>query len=189
MPPLSSFDKSGSISLTTDFNLRVAKDALHFPSRKTVLFSPDPVVIDILHIKDFSLEEKRATWYTRNELRTIKDEAKQIANLDRSENSEVCFRGLEAKTLAGARLKRQNRIDARAAVFFEQEMQEGEGYSDPDAIADVYFEYTERCELEAQMMALRDAADITNEKGIQFSALPSFKATLLDTSANLSAAA
>ncbi len=56
----------------------------------------------------------------------------------------------------GARRKRQNRIDARAAVFFEQEMQEEDGYFDADAIADAYFERTERCQAEAQMLALRD---------------------------------
>lgn len=126
------------------------------PMRKTVSFAAIVKSRNIIHINEYSSEEVSSSWYSREELREIKAEAKIIANSADSANDDVCLRGLEARIAAGARLKRQNRVQARAAVFFEQEMQEEDGYSDPDAIADAYFDSSERCQVEAQMVALRD---------------------------------
>ena len=126
------------------------------PKRKNVSFASVVNTNSIIHINDFSPEEIKMTWYNREELRVIKAEAKIVANSLDKENTCLCLRGLEARTSAGARRKRQNRVEARGAVFFEQEMQDEDGYSDPDAIADAYFYSSERCQAEAQMLALRD---------------------------------
>jgi hypothetical protein len=123
------------------------------PARKNVSFAAAVETYSIIHITDYSSEEVSASWYNREELRNIKAEGKTVAN---SSDSDDHLRGLEARTPAGARRKRNNRIDARAAVFFEQDIQEEDGYSDPDVIADAYFDCSERCQLEAQMLALRD---------------------------------
>lgn len=163
MPPLSTFERSDTVSMSIDFPMTVAKTALHSQTRKSVTFGTDDEIIQIIHISEYSDEERQMTWYNRADLRSIKNEAKRMAYMDRDLNPDVCLRGLESRTTTGARTKRQTRIDARAAVFFEQEMQEGDGYSDPDAIADIYFEYTERSQGEAQMLALRDAADVKND--------------------------
>jgi hypothetical protein len=82
------------------------------------------------------------------------DVGKMVAGQEDSDN--FCTRGIESRTREGARRKRQNKIDARAAVFFEQEMQELNCICDPETIADVYFDYTEHCQVSAYMMALRD---------------------------------
>mmetsp|Transcript_55103 Transcript_55103/g.154670 ORF Transcript_55103/g.154670 Transcript_55103/m.154670 type:complete len:197 (-) Transcript_55103:30-620(-) len=129
------------------------------PKRKNVSFAAVVKSCSIIHINDYSTEEVRASWYNREELRNIKAEAKSTANSSDPEDKDVCLRGLEARTPVGARQKSQNRIEARAAVFFEQEIQEEDGYSDPDAIADAYFDCSERCQLDAQMLALRDARE------------------------------
>ena len=126
-------------------------------SRKCVSFSTVIKSHSIIHINDYSSEEKSSTWYCREELQAIKADAKLIAKNTCNVSDHVeCLRGLEARTPAAARRKKENRINARAAVFFEQEVQEEDGFSDPDAIADAYFECAERCQAEAQMMALRD---------------------------------
>lgn len=149
--------------MSDEYGLATATQALHCEARKRVTFAAETHITEVIHVKDFSDEERSAAWYSRSDLRMIKEEAKRTAYLDRAENPLECFRGLEAKTATGARLKRQKRIDARAAVFFEQEMQECDGYSDPEAIADLYFEHTESSQVEAQMLAIRDAAEVTSD--------------------------
>ena len=162
MAPLNHLDSNNftnhSNQITTSFGAKMTLP-LHVqsPARKCVSFSTVIKSHSIIHINDYSSEEKSSTWYCREELQAIKAEAKVIANTacDMS-NKDECLRGLEAKTPAAARRKKENRVTARAAVFLEQEVQEEDGFSDPDAIADAYFECAERCQAEAQMMAVRD---------------------------------
>lgn len=129
---------------------------LHEQPPKNVSFAAVVTTRTVIHIKNYTSEEAASTWYSREELQNIKSEARVTANSSGMCQNNACIRGLEAKTLEGATVKRQNRMDARAAVYFEQEAQEEEGFSDPDAIADVYFEYSERCKAEAQMIGYRD---------------------------------
>merc|ERR1711953_1176895 len=132
--------------------------------RNGVSFAANAITYDINHFTEISDEEKNSVWYNKSELRAIRNEAKRMACLSSTSNSEDVskpnaepwLRGLEAKTAAGAKKRRQIRINARAAVFLEQEIQDDNGLFDPDTIADTYFEYTERSQVEAQMIAIRD---------------------------------
>merc|ERR1712113_117256 len=65
--------------------------------------------------------------------------------------------GLENKTRMGARNRRANRMNAYAAVFFEIECQEQDYYSDDEAIAYAYREYSGPCQSAAEEMGRRDA--------------------------------
>lgn len=158
MAPLHDTDKQHFAIIAADQIASEPKTGLplHEQPRKSVSFAPMVSTLGIIHINDYSSEEVSSTWYSRDELRAIKSEAKCVANSSDPSTDDICLRGLEARTAAGARRKRQNRIEARSAVFFEQDAQEEDGYSDPDAIADAYFECSERCQAEAQMIAVRD---------------------------------
>mmetsp|Transcript_111045 Transcript_111045/g.155896 ORF Transcript_111045/g.155896 Transcript_111045/m.155896 type:complete len:203 (-) Transcript_111045:28-636(-) len=167
MAPFSNLDfAAGDDQVATALALKTQMPLHHqTPLRKGVSFATNVATYDIIHLAEFSDEERESSWYNRNELRAIKDDAKRMANLsvmtddattDNINNADLCLRGLEAKTPSGSRKKRQNRIEARAAVFMEQEVQDDNGFSDPDELADVYFEYTESCQAEAQMIAIRD---------------------------------
>jgi hypothetical protein len=139
--------------------LKSSRLALHASSLRRVSFAVENTTHHVLHINDYSPEEKYSSWYCKEDIKAIKDVTKEVVSKmvqDEIENDAYCFRGLEARTIAGARRKRQNKIDARAAVFFEQEMQEEDGICDPEAIADVYYDYSEHCQVEAQMKGLRD---------------------------------
>lgn len=69
-------------------------------------------------------------------------------------------RGLENKTSMGSLRKKRHRMQAWMAVFGEQQRQQEQGYSDPDTLADAYYEVSEPCHVAANMVALRDARDV-----------------------------
>jgi hypothetical protein len=132
-------------------------------SKRSISFSPEVATFNVLHIMDYSAEEKQATWFDGDDIKSFKKEGKvSLALLVNgvSESSELCFRGLEARTRDGALRKRHNKIDARAAVFMEQDFQKDEGVFDDEVIADVYYDYSQRCHLAANMMGLRDERDV-----------------------------
>jgi hypothetical protein len=131
------------------------------PRRRGVAFSDCVEISFVLHRNDFSSEEHSQSWYSKDEIRSIKNGVREsVAKLTNFPNmpddDDYCSRGLENKTREGARKKLRNKIDARAAVFFEQEMQQEEGLFDLEQIADCYYEYSEPCHAAAQMVALRD---------------------------------
>ena len=130
--------------------------------RRCVSFSSDITTHDVLHRNEYSPKEKMSSWYCVEEIKEIKDGVKAIvAKMMSSDDDDelYCTRGLEARTKEGKLRKRQNKIGARAAAFFEQEAQQAEGISDPEAIADVYYDYSEHCQASAEMMGLRDEKD------------------------------
>ena len=141
--------------------------ALHVTAtRRTVTFSETAECLEVMALTDYTPEEVNATWYGRDDLRQMKDNSKSDARLFQRgilvEGGDVCSRGLEGKMSDGSRRKRQNRMNAYAAVFFEIDQQQEAGYVDEDAIADAYFNYSEHCQVSANMIAMRDAEDAKN---------------------------
>ena len=131
------------------------------PQRRSVSFSETVTIQRVINREDFSEEETKASWYDRQDLRSMKDSAKAEARLVESgvlvESDDCSIRGLESKTANGIRAKRQSRMNAYAAVFFEIDSQEDMCIHDVDAIADVYFGYSEPSLVTAQMIGVRDA--------------------------------
>jgi len=134
-------------------------------SRRSVSFHETVVIHEVMNREGYTYHEVVACWYDRSDLRQMKDNARSEARLVQSgilvEGDDISIRGLESKTSEGARRKRQYRMNAYAAVFFEIETQNELGIVDEDAIADVYFNYSEHCQISAQMMAIRDADDVS----------------------------
>ena len=162
-----SFDDQTCVRLST--TLIVAKSSLttRLPqattARPTVSFSASVDRRSTSHRDEYSSEEKQSMWYNRDEIVTMRRNAIMDANRPQP---DTCLRGLEAKTREGARKKKQNRNEARVAVFLEQEIQDDDGLSDPNAIADAYFECSESCVADAQMLALRDEKDAMEVQGL-----------------------
>ncbi|KAL3911046.1 MAG: hypothetical protein SGILL_007439, partial [Bacillariaceae sp.] len=129
--------------------------------RRNVSFTETVIVHRVINREDFSVEETTASWYDRQDLRQMKDSAKAEARLVESgvlaESEDCSIRGLESKTSNGIRAKRQSRMNAYAAVFFEIDSQEDMCIRDEDAIADAYFTYSESSLVTAQMIGVRDA--------------------------------
>lgn len=159
-----SYDEQASVLLTTGSEKLSLPLHAEMTPRKGVCFTAENDSCTTIHILDYSPEEKEATWYNRGEIALMRHNAKMDANLP---EADTCMRGLEAKTPNGARRKLINRREARTAVFLEQEMQDDDGCCDPDAIADAYYEVSERCQVEAQMLALRDQNEAAEAQGLQ----------------------
>mmetsp|Transcript_18328 Transcript_18328/g.45404 ORF Transcript_18328/g.45404 Transcript_18328/m.45404 type:complete len:170 (-) Transcript_18328:117-626(-) len=133
------------------------------PLRK-VSFSTIVAEYDIENVSDYSDEEREAAWYSTPQLREFKRIVKLAAhqmetgqldpfNLDGTWTS----RGLEGRTTAGYRQRRQARADAVAAVFLEQHRQYIAGFKDPKILAEVYREYSAVSQALARLMGKQDA--------------------------------
>ena len=108
---------------------------------------------------DYSSEEKQATWFNGDDIKSFKNEIKASAALmvsGVSESAEFCAWGLKARTRDGALKKRNNKINGRSIVFLEQNYQQEEGIFEEEAIADAYFDCTEYCQVAGNMLGLRD---------------------------------
>merc|ERR1711877_94986 len=89
--------------------------------------------------------------------RNVRNDAKLYEKGILTESDDFSVRGLENKTRMGARHRRANRMNAYAAVFFEIECQEQDYYSDDEAIAYAYREYSAPCQSDAEEVGRRDA--------------------------------
>lgn len=135
--------------------------------RKSVSFYPGVTVQCCPHFNDYTPQEKRDTWLTSNELKRIRYCAHKLARefskpgapVDGMSPNGECLRGLEGRTSHGLAKKKRLKIGARKAVFEEQNLQMGFGFTDEEAIADVYYEHTEYAQIDAHMRALRDQVD------------------------------
>ena len=114
--------------------------------KKTVVFATYSSQYSIIHINDYTDDEISSTWYTSEELKQIKAQAKSTINKVIKgipiEPTKDCIQGLETYTTEGQRVKYQQRLDAMDAVLDEQEIQREEGYTNVDAIADSYYSVT-----------------------------------------------
>jgi hypothetical protein len=156
---------------------------------RVVSFRDVPSIREIESRRCYSPPERRASWYDRAELRSMKDGANDDALLMErgllEEDDFICLRGLEGRTQAGARRRRENRTNAYSAVFFELDDRRdrrglrnaGNGMAaaagttrttpdnctdendddDDQALADVYKSVSESCQFAAYMRGVRDA--------------------------------
>ena len=134
---------------------------------KQVTFSPTVQVQVHLYQDQYSNQvEGSVNWYSRKELVSMRDNCRAIVDRMRQEKSSTrtpdenrqngeTTRGLERLAERCAAQKR-----ARQAVLCEQSMQRAEKLDDPGEIADVYMEYSLKCQKEAQRMAFHDQQEV-----------------------------
>jgi hypothetical protein len=133
---------------------------------KSVSFHPDVVVstIEVDHIRDFSDEDIQAIWYTPEDYKELKGEAKQsVKFIERygivDDDLEFSSRGLETKEDVAERRRDTN--ESVQAVMNEQTLQLMEdGGSLPELVAMLYSVYSYPCQRTAYMNAIKDAQDV-----------------------------
>lgn len=137
--------------------------------RRGVSFFPKVQIRHGIQRKNFTAEEKKNTWLSKDELQTIRDACTKLAIEFSKRNSgkdglskdgEDYQRGFEGKTVGGVIRKTRTRTIARNAVLKELRRQDKRGIFDPDKLAEVYSKHTESARVEAHGVALCDQAEV-----------------------------
>lgn len=132
--------------------------------RRSVTFHETVKVFAHIHIRDMPQNIISRTWYSPNDLLSIKQEVCQVANNTSADDSfAACPRGLEFRTITGAIRRRRNKERAWDAVMNEQDRQWDQNIIDEEAIAEVYRACSSRTAMEAHEAALEDAEEALRE--------------------------
>jgi hypothetical protein len=127
---------------------------------KHVRFSDQNCIRKTLSRMDYTVEECKASWLSREEgrkiLRQCEKEVKKIDDGKKFKDKKFCARGLEGHTWIGSISKEQNRALAVNAVLGEQATQWEEDVFDEDAIAEIYYRASTSCQLRATLVGRRD---------------------------------
>ena len=133
---------------------------------RRVSFGAMVATYEVMSLVDYTHEELEASWFDRDDMRRMKENARSEAKLVDSgllvQGTDVSIRGLESRTREGIKRKRRSRMNAYAAVFFEIDYQQQEEFFNEDLIADAYFMYSESCAMTAQMIGKRDEIEAMN---------------------------
>ena len=131
----------------------------------TVSFSSrNPIIVKpTLHRDDYTPLERKSTWYSSKELRSLQKEQQEVVTLieegllDLDDPSAECSRGLESKTKHGNRERTLAIINSVCAVLGEQEDDVTMGREcDPEVLAQTYRMHTLQSKNLALDRALHD---------------------------------
>ena len=146
---------------------------------KTVSFNPNGRVRLIPSNSCYSISQKRSMYYNQSDYLSMKcSRTMIIAHLVRNRRSgngshtikdedadNYCSLGLYTPN---EQLERQQRIyAAREALFEEQELQWQEDVVDEDLLADVYFEMTSQCQVDAYQRATQLENELCKPSSIE----------------------
>eukprot|EP00339_Tiarina_fusa_P019892 CAMPEP_0117034974 /NCGR_PEP_ID=MMETSP0472-20121206/24867_1 /TAXON_ID=693140 ORGANISM="Tiarina fusus, Strain LIS" /NCGR_SAMPLE_ID=MMETSP0472 /ASSEMBLY_ACC=CAM_ASM_000603 /LENGTH=179 /DNA_ID=CAMNT_0004744305 /DNA_START=167 /DNA_END=706 /DNA_ORIENTATION=+ len=157
------------------------KDDLKAPSTTSVSFRNFDEIIPHISIQCFVNDEVDRTWYSQNEISTIRRVCNETARSiplhcllqqDDDENDDndtkknnnnmtkqgTCLRGLEHRTYEGARVRMRRKLHAWGVVDHEQDRQWDEGCIDEESLAATYRSCTVESMRDARLMGLRDAS-------------------------------
>jgi hypothetical protein len=114
-----------------------------------------------IHIESSTQEERTATWYTKEELRSIREEVNHTVKMYTSgqpiiDKELYSFRGVEYWTPSLAEQRMKNKMVGRDAVLMEQEFQVYMGWNDAERLAKSYQECTYHCQISATRMGTAD---------------------------------
>jgi hypothetical protein len=132
-------------------------------ARRSISFFPNVAVNTIIHVDEFTDEERRELWYQKDEYKEMKKQLRIGVQtfLDKRpqliEDDEFVLRGLEYMIPANAKIKRRNKCYSLCAVLDEQDRQDQVGTHDPEKIARGYRGIATHCLLTAQNRARGDA--------------------------------
>ena len=128
--------------------------------RKSVSFAATAKVRWTICIDEYSERERRATWYSRQELKLIHDENRYLVDLlmlgERIVEEQNSIRGLEAFTPEIRSKKQYNRAVALDAVLNEQYYQQSVNMNDAEQLAIEYSTVTYDCQVAAGMVGISD---------------------------------
>ena len=130
-------------------------------ARQRVAIRSDPQILLVGSRHDYSEEEAKAVWYSKDEIQTIKECRQVTVNLisagrDIPFDDELhCMDGLLTKD-EDTRKRSRSRA-AQIAVFVEQEQQRIDKCDHPGLIKDAYKEYTRQSQVLAHTRAVLHA--------------------------------
>ena len=158
----------------------IAKTPLHLSNltesqtrlrpRKRVSFNEMATTHEIMSRYDYTADELEASFFDANDMKRMKEDARfdgRLLDANKLSLENSSSRGVEHRTREGFKRKKQSRLNAYAAVFFEIDYQQQECFDNEDAIADAYYTYSEPCAVFAHSMGKRDeieARKIHNEE-------------------------
>jgi hypothetical protein len=188
MPPISvtaqQFDDSGADSCSpAEFDkssmlkkqLELQSPPLPPPQKKkTVSFNRLVFVRETLHISDYECEEKKNTWFNKTEMHntkaamvaTLRLMLSGVEDLDCEDSDQHCARGLEFRSRAGARKRKENKLLALEAVLGEQDDQFDKGIFNPTAISLVYQQVSRRPRISAHERGMKDEVAAYEERSL-----------------------
>mmetsp|Transcript_8193 Transcript_8193/g.23541 ORF Transcript_8193/g.23541 Transcript_8193/m.23541 type:complete len:315 (+) Transcript_8193:419-1363(+) len=118
-------------------------------------------VHEIERWQDMSEQEHADVWFSRLEFDCIKRSYREIIARMRNkeilrDTDDVSTRGLECRSGAGSKRRRDAQINGLMAVLCEQDRQHKEQVNDPETLAAVYRQYSYHCQQAATNMGRRD---------------------------------
>ena len=131
-------------------------------AKKKVRFNTSIDVREVPHLRDLSEGETEATWFSPVEFENIKRKLVVTIRLMMAKkpiDRDQCTRGLEFRTPAGAKMRKQNKLKALTAVWNEQVAQWKDDRTDEEAISFVYQQQVLECRDIARRMAKQDEKD------------------------------
>jgi hypothetical protein len=110
-------------------------------------------------VDDYSFDEKRSTWYNKQEFESMKRDRRTTLKVMENGNPNVdddqhYFRGVENKTRKGSQTKQWNMVEGVMAVFDEQQVHHN--VDTHQAIADAYGAAVAHTSREAAERGLHD---------------------------------
>mmetsp|Transcript_4260 Transcript_4260/g.4942 ORF Transcript_4260/g.4942 Transcript_4260/m.4942 type:complete len:253 (+) Transcript_4260:93-851(+) len=152
------------------------EDARILTRRKRVFFYPEVIMIETLHHKNYTKEEKLRCWYTKStidsdsmemkkELQRTVQLMKRIMNSpeytlegsERHSKDQYTFRGLENRINPSKR--KLIRKEARNAVFQQKQTRNDDDGDRTVSISERYSHYTKQCAFEASATGLKDEVE------------------------------
>jgi hypothetical protein len=128
---------------------------------KHVTFSEQVAIRQTIHLNQFSFDERKRTWYNKQELKEIKSQSKKTAASMQVGKLKIdtdfdCVRGLEFRVEKNAVQRRKRISHALIAVLSEQQDQMMLGIHDPVTISVVYRYISRISAAKAHEVGLRD---------------------------------
>jgi hypothetical protein len=128
-------------------------------SMMKVRFNAHIDVREVPRLKDLPEGEVGVTWYTPVEFDRIKESLITTVRLMMAKKpigNDYCVRGLEFRTPAGAKMRKQNKLKSLTAVWNEQVAQWKKDRTDEEAICFVYQQENHECRTVALRLGLQD---------------------------------
>jgi hypothetical protein len=135
--------------------------------RKSVSFHETQLnhVLEIENLEQISKEECSMIWFSREEFHVIKNNYQEIILKMRNkellrDTDEHCTRGLECRSKAGSKRRRDTQLNGLLAVLGEQERQQRDGVEEPETLAVMYRQFSYHSQQAATNMGRRDELEI-----------------------------
>jgi hypothetical protein len=137
--------------------------------RRSVKFASSAELTQEFPSADIREEDKEALWYTQNEYNLIQKSYHFIVKLMENkrgllDDNEMCSRGLESRTRAGERRRRQQIEASVDAVLCEQEKQWEQNFLSTRWLAQIYRKSSAQSSMIAYLAAQKDAKAVQDEK-------------------------